>query len=349
MLKTRWIYIFLLFFIVTACDKDNSSQANNDQDTDTSHNEETTDHPVPEMKITLADPTIFYDSDSDTYYLYGTSGSGVVHSGFKVFSSLDLKDWKGHDKLALSKNDVYGTDNFWAPQVFKHGDKYYMAYTANEHIAISESNSPLGPFKQSNKIPIHDENYKTIDPYVYIDSDGSKYLYYVRISAGNRLFAAALKDDFSDIVAGTATSCINAVEAPQPWENVDHSTPITEGPTIIKHHETYYFFYSANNYQSPDYAVGYATSDNPYGRWNKYTNNPVLNKEIAGKNGPGHGDLFQGKNGRYYYVFHTHYSQQEIQPRLTAIIKGKFVSDANGTDIFQVDKDSFHYLTIKQD
>lgn len=348
MFKNRWIYILLLF-IVAACAKDQAPKAANTEEPDPPVNEEDTAGPLPEMKITLADPSIFYDSDSGTYYLYGTSGSAVVHSGFKVFSSTDLKDWQSHDKLALSKSDVYGTDDFWAPQVFKYENKYYMAYTANQHIAIAQSNSPLGPFKQINQQPIHDENYQNIDPYVYIDSDGKKYLYYVRLGGGNWLFVAELKDDFSDIVPGTAVSCINAVSEPQPWENVNNSTPITEGPTIIKHQGTYYFFYSANNYQSPDYAVGYATSDNPSGHWYKYEDNPVLYRAMIGKSGPGHGDLFQGKNGQYYYVFHTHYSPVEIQPRLTAIIKGGFVSDGDGKEVFQFDKDSFYYLTVKQD
>jgi len=46
--------------------------------------------------------------------------------------------------------------------------------------------------------------------------------------------------------------------------------------------------------------------------------------------------------------FHTHYSNAEIQPRRTAIIKGEFVSDKGGEDVLKFDKDSFRYLVVKQ-
>src|SRR5699024_8956863 len=125
--------------------------------------------------IYLADPSIFYSNG--VYYLYG---SGTSKKGFVVYTSKNLKDWKGpagvQAGFALRKEDVYGTDKFWAPQVFEYNNKYYMAYTANRHTAIAVSESPLGPFTQEVKEPI--TGYKTEDPFVYIDDNGTKYLYY---------------------------------------------------------------------------------------------------------------------------------------------------------------------------
>ena len=75
--------------------------------------------------INLSAPTIFYDQG--TYYLYGTGSD----KGFPVYTSKDLKTWKGpagkKKGLALLKGDSYGTQGFWAPQVFKHNNKFYMA------------------------------------------------------------------------------------------------------------------------------------------------------------------------------------------------------------------------------
>lgn len=98
--------------------------------------------------ITLADPTIFHDNG--TYYLYGTSRAD---EGFLVYRSSDLKQWEGPvgklpEGFCLSKEKVYGDQGFWAPQVFKKDGRYYMAYTANEQIAIASSDNPLGPFVQ---------------------------------------------------------------------------------------------------------------------------------------------------------------------------------------------------------
>src|SRR5699024_8066290 len=167
---------FLLFTIgmISAC-------SNNTESKEVSENDTT--HQVSAQQIFLADPTIFYDDG--TYYLYGTH---AVKKGFEVYLSNDLKNWEKAANLALSEKDVYGDHGFWAPQVFKYKNKYYMAYTANEHIAIAKSNSPLGPFKQEVQKPITDPNgLKNIDPFIFIDTDGKKYLYYVRLQQGNRV------------------------------------------------------------------------------------------------------------------------------------------------------------------
>ncbi len=93
--------------------------------------------------ILLADPTIFYNNG--VYYLYGT-GSGQYSDGFISYTSADLKTWNGSDGIkdgyALRKGDAYGDAKFWAPQVFKYNNKFYIAYAANEHIAIAVSDDP---------------------------------------------------------------------------------------------------------------------------------------------------------------------------------------------------------------
>ncbi|RYY34993.1 MAG: beta-xylosidase, partial [Sphingobacteriaceae bacterium] len=86
--------------------------------------------------IQLADPTIFYEKG--IYYLYGTGSP----RGFLVYTSTDMKNWSGpagkREGHALIKGDSYGNGGFWAPQIYKQNGKYYMAYTADEHIAIAE-------------------------------------------------------------------------------------------------------------------------------------------------------------------------------------------------------------------
>lgn len=295
-----------------------------------------------QKQIYLADPTIFYDSG--VYYLYGT---GKVNEGFQVFTSRDLKHWKVPADLpgglALHKKDVFGDGSFWAPQVFKSGRTYYMAYAADEHIAIAQAPSPLGPFTQKTKAPL-ETGTKAIDPFVFTDRDGSRYLYFVRLEKGNRIYMARLSDDLTHIESGSIRSCLNAVDHPQRWENLAHKTwTVTEGPTVIRHKGLYYLFYSGNGFRSIWYAVGYAVSASPEGPWKKYAGNPVLDKELVGENGPGHGDFFKSANGNYWYVFHTHYSPDRIGPRKTALIKGRFVN-GRGADRMVFDKNSFYYL-----
>lgn len=286
--------------------------------------------------LILADPTIFLDGD--TYYLYGTSN---VDNGFEVYQSKDLKKWEGPvgatNGLALSKADSWGTGSFWAPQVFKHNGKYYMAYAANEQIAIAVADSPKGPFKQATKAQIPATT-KEIDPFVFFDEDGKAYLYHDRLTTGNIIFCAQLSSDLSKVEESTVAECIRAT---LPWENTaNNSWGVTEGPTVVKLDGTYYMFYSANDYQLITYAVGVATATSPYGPWTK-SEKPLISRDVIHQNGTGHGDLFKDKEGHWMYVFHTHFSINSVQPRRTAIVqlnyeKGKGFSVADGT---------FRYLT----
>lgn len=296
--------------------------------------------------IRLADPSIFYHDG--IYYLYGTGGD--VNNGFLVYTSTDLKKWEGpkgaKNGYALTKGDVYGTQGFWAPQVFYHNGIFYIAYTANEHIAIAKSNSPLGPFKQERIQAVSGEG-KQIDPYVFFNDNDKAYLYHVRLTEGNRIYVAELNDDFSDIKPATVKFCLAAAD--QPWENTANSPwPVSEGPTVLKHNDLYYLFYSANDFRNKDYAVGYAISKTPFGPWNKYRNNPIISREDIGINGTGHGDFFRNDKGELIYVLHTHNSDSAVQPRLTGLIKAKFKSDGSGIDKVIIDKESFRYLRVEK-
>lgn len=293
----------------------------------------------------LADPTIFHYRD--TFYLYGTDDVNADR-GFTVYTSTDLNTWRGprgaKKGLALTKGDAYGSSGFWAPQVFRYANHFYMAYVANEHIAIAEADSPLGPFSQRVSEPVTSA-VKTIDPFVF-ENQGKMYLYCVELMGGNRIYMAELNGDLTKLTDNTLVPCINGVRDPQAWENIAHaSSTVTEGPTVLKHKGYYYLFYSANDFRSPDYAVGYATSPTPEGPWIKYAGNPILSRAITGKNGSGHGDFFSDDQDNWCYVFHTHNSETLVSPRKTALITGSFQADpAGGPDRMVFDRTSFHYL-----
>lgn len=293
-------------------------------------------------EINLADPTIFFYKG--VYYMYGTV-EGETGNGFLVYTSTNLHSWKtsreSNGGYALSKGSSFGTSNFWAPQVFVYNNKFYMAYVANEAIAIAEGRSPVGPFVQSAKRPLL-APVKQIDPFVFIDEDGKKYLYHVRLTEGNKLFVAEMTDDFSAIKPETLKECITATE---PWENTSNSKwPVTEGPSVLKHDSLYYLFYTANDFRNPDYAVGYAVSKSPYGPWKKYEGNPIISKKNLGMNGTGHGDFVMDKEKNLWYVMHTHNSAAKVTPRKTAIVKIRFTpGDGKGEEKVVADAESFYY------
>ena len=291
--------------------------------------------------LLMADPTVFVDKG--TYYMYGTSSN----KGFQTFVSQDLKNWsapKGlNGALVLRKGDAFGTGGFWAPQVFKHNDLYYMAYTADEQIAIATGDSPLGPFKQKVMKSLSGTG-KQIDPFIYFDASGKVYLYHVKLQNGNRIFVTEMKSDLSDIIPGTEKECIAGTEF---WENTERTGwPVTEGPTVVKHNDLYYLIYSANDFRSKDYAVGYATSTTPVGPWVKYPGNPIISRKKLGLNGSGHGDLFEDLSGNLRYVLHVHNSNTKVSPRAAGLIDIKFQKVKDAADILVVDPTSFKLLKL---
>lgn len=292
--------------------------------------------------IFLADPTIF--KDKGKYYLYGTSSN----QGFLVYESADLKTWRqpkdSTRRLALKRGEAFGNSGFWAPQVFTFKGHYYMAYTANEQIAIAKASSPKGPFKQDSLVALSGTG-KQIDPFVFFD-DGKIYLYHVKLQSGNRIFVTAMKPDLSDVIPGTEKECISSTEG---WENTAGSAwPVAEGPTVLKHKNTYYLIYSANDFRNKDYAVGYATSNSPMGPWKKHTGNPIISRHIIGHNGTGHGDVFTNKKGQMHYVIHTHHSDNRVSPRATAVVRLEFKAVKDGEDVLETEGGSFEWLMSEQ-
>lgn len=288
-----------------------------------------------------ADPTIFYHEG--TYYLYGTNDKNA-NNGFLVYSSTDeMKNWS-LTGYALRKGDAFGESRFWAPHVWAHNGKFYMAYTADEKIAIAVSNKPTGPFTQTVKAALV-SSYGQIDPYVFIDEDGKKYLYHVRLGGGNKVWVAEMTDDFSATKEGTNTECITAT--PGTWEHVNATAGrVAEGPTVIKQEGKYYLFYSANDFRHKDYSVGYAESNSVYGPWTRYTGNPIVHQSITGHAGSGHGDVLKAGDGSLYYIFHTHNTAAMPTPRKSAIIK-LTTKSVGGNTVFGADKESFKFLNLK--
>lgn len=295
-----------------------------------------------DSSVYFADPAIFHYQHK--FYLYGTDGFNA-DSGFHVAVADDLIHWKRpkYGQRALSRGETFGTRGFWAPQVFVHHGKIYMAYTASEHIAVVEGSGPEGPFRQKD-IKALPSDVKQIDPFVFKDDDGKLYLYHVRVQDGNRIFGAALKDDLSAIDPATLRECISAEIHPQPWENTGSvKWTVTEGPAVIKRGKRYYMFYSANDFRNPDYAVGYATAGHPLGPWKKSEQNPIISRQMTGINGPGHGDIVSDSRGNIWYVFHTHYSNEKVAPRRTAMVKVSFEGKGENEKV-RVDDNSFRYL-----
>jgi beta-xylosidase len=282
-----------------------------------------------ETPVPLADPFIMLNKG--TYYAYGTN----AEDGIVVYTSEDLKIWQ-YKGMALNKKDVWADHWFWAPEVYEVNGKFYMYYSADEHICVATADSPLGPFVQSKKEPmITDE--KCIDNSLFIDDNGKPYLFFVRFNDGNNIWVAELESDLTTIKKETMHACIHVSQA---WEQV--WPRVNEGPFVIKHNGLYYMTYSANSYESPFYGIGCATATDLMGTWTKYDENPILQKpgELVGV---GHNALFTDVAGKLRIVFHAHKDKSNIHPRAMHIGEVSF-EKVEEVDRMRISKE---YITPK--
>ena len=204
-----------------------------------------------EDRLPIADPYVLFYKDK--YYAYGTRTNG-----FEVYISDDLEHWRRGDRLALSPQDSWGTKWYWAPEVYyiESEKKFYMFYTADEHICVATSDSPEGPFVQDEKKPVREE--KGIDASLFMDDNGKAYLYFVRFTEGNVIWGVEMNSDLKSVKEETLRECIKADDS---WEL--QQAKVAEGPSLLKRNGVYYLIYSANHFRSQDYAVGYATATSP--------------------------------------------------------------------------------------
>ncbi len=251
------------------------------------------------LDVVIADPFVL--RQGPTYYLYGTTDA---RSGFKVWTSTNLVDWRSRG-FAYRKNDTdFGQRHFWAPEAFEHKGKFYLHYTAaskehSQRIVLAESDSPLGPFKEV-KAPWFQSKLCVIDSHVFKDDDGQLYLYYVLDCSENgdsEIYVRKVSDDL--VVSNEDTFC---AKPSQPWEGDQWN----EAPFVIKRGDAYLMMYSANGYFDSRYNVGYATAPSPLGPWTKAPENPVL-RHTKDVSGPGHNALIESPDGtELYAIYHTH-------------------------------------------
>lgn len=276
-------------------------------------------------EIPFADPTIIYENG--VYYLTGTSSD----AGFTMLQSEDMKNWRpvdnGHDGWILTRGDgTWGDNAFWAPQVFRDNGKYYLTYSAQGKMCVAQSDTICGLYRQVEERPVDDCDEMNIDTFLFRDDDGKYYMFHARYemqgeAGGNTIQVAEYDINTNRLVPGTLRLIAKVSE---PWELTDNGKKFKnrtlEGPTVIKLDGKYYLFYSANDYLSIDYAMGYAVADNPYGPWTKHEGNPVIHRSLVGENGSGHGDFFIAKDGKPYYVYHVHQSDSAVHPRTVRIV-----------------------------
>lgn len=263
----------------------------------------------------LADPFIL--TDNGKYYMY------VTGDGFPCFSSTDLVNWKYEGKIMDKKESKWAVRSFWAPEVIKIKDKYYLHYTAAsqdniKRIGLAVADKPTGPFKDVDVKPFLDRGEKgSIDSHIFVDDYGRTYLYYSNAMDTNPIVELDGKKRSEIWVVEVAPDLSGIISEPvmltrpeQGWEfDPNQNQYWNEGSIIIKKNGIYYLMYSANCFCGETYALGYAMASSPLGPFKKYEHNPILdNKRMPGSvSGPGHHTIaLSPDKTEWFCVYHSH-------------------------------------------
>jgi beta-xylosidase len=293
---------------------------------------------ITESPLFLGDPFIL--NDKGVYYLYGTN----ANDGIKVYRSTNLKHWTGpcgvKDGLALHKDDIWGAHSFWAPEVYRIGERYFMFVSVEKHMAIATSDTPMGPFVQTEK-GTYETPASAIDHHLCQLGEQPMIFFVSFEPRGLEIWSAELEDDLMSIRQCTFSRCTYHC---QDWEY----EIVNEGPFILQEGVYYYLVYSGNGYESQDYGLGFAVSKSLRGPWIKHPDNPFFQRP-GNLVGVGHCSFFYDQEEQLKIVYHSHFDQEKVHPRKVHVNDVLFVDDENYEyRIPRVDTSNLNPVTLVQ-
>ncbi|HVL54612.1 MAG TPA: glycoside hydrolase family 43 protein, partial [Vitreimonas sp.] len=203
----------------------------------------------------------------------------------------------------------------WAPEVIETSAGFVMHYTARDVqagrqcLAVAVAEEPSGPFVDESDAPLicQLDLGGSIDSNPFVDEDGTQWLLWK--NDGNccgiptRFYMQEMSED-----GLTLSGAVHdlGVQNDRPWER-----DVIEAPTLWLHDGTYYLFYSANGYNTRNYAVGYATSDTLLGPYTDAPENPILatrapvGSPAGDAAGPGHQSIVEDDDGDLWFAYHA--------------------------------------------
>jgi arabinan endo-1,5-alpha-L-arabinosidase len=158
-----------------------------------------TENIAPRILVGYGDPAVF--KDGDDYWLVATSNDAP--DAFPILHSRDLTHWECVG-FAFPEGQELGwaakgrnVADFWAPEMHKVGDEYWLVYTARQAtnalaIGLARASSPLGSWVDNGAPLVTGKPVNTtglgydpampqmsggvIDSHLFVDNDGERYL-----------------------------------------------------------------------------------------------------------------------------------------------------------------------------
>ena len=206
----------------------------------------------PVLDTDFPDPAVILAADG-FYYAYATQ---TLRDGkwinIQMARSPDLVTWE-HLGDALPDKPAWAgeTQDFWAPSVIRHDDRYIMYYSATPDVchepqrghclAIATADSPTGPFIDMGMPLLLGMGFEYIDPMAFHDPATGKNLLYW----GSGFQPIKVQELSADWMSFAPDSAPIDLIWPNPVENA--FPRLVEAAWVIRHDGFYYLFYSGDN------------------------------------------------------------------------------------------------------
>jgi arabinan endo-1,5-alpha-L-arabinosidase len=255
-----------------------------------------------------------------TYYAYATEGN---NRNVRVATSQDLLTWEPQDDVLPDLPTWVIPGKTWAPEVTELAPGSYALYfTATNYrptlqcIGVATASDPLGPFTVvgDGMLVCPEDEGGAIDASTFLDEDGTRYLLWKNdgncCGLDTWLQMAPLSADGLTLTAAPT----RLVRQDQEWEG-----DLVEAPTLVREQGSYVLLYSANDYGSEAYTIGYATAPAATGPYTKAPEPLLASDDLDGSYlGPGGQDVVVGPDGEPRLVFHSWYGDFTYRAMNTA-------------------------------
>jgi hypothetical protein len=267
--------------------------------------------------IQIRDPYIYTDQQEKIYYMFGTTDHDCWKGpgqGFDCYSSKDLKQWEGPIPAFRPSSLFWGKENFWAPEVHKFNDRFYMfaTFIAEKRYRATQiltAKDVFGPYIPLVNKPVTPENWQCLDGTLHVDDDGNPWMVFchewVQIHNGS-ICAVRLTPDLKEAVE-RPIFLFNASEArwvkESGWPEKDAKfrfpTYVTDGPFLHRLSDgTLIMLWSSLGAKGYAMGVSWSESGHISGPWRQ------VHEPIWAEDG-GHGMIFKTLEGQLMLTFHS--------------------------------------------
>jgi arabinan endo-1,5-alpha-L-arabinosidase len=270
----------------------------------------------PVLDADFPDPAVLKAPDG-FYYAYATQTErGGKWINIQVARSSDLvhRQYLG-DAVPAKPNWASSTQDFWAPDVVRHGARYIKYFSAKPDtsderhglcLAVATAASPAGPFVDMGHPLRCGEGFVNIDPMAFDDPATGKHLLYWG-SGFEPIRVQELGRDLMSFAPGSKPT-----DLVWPAPNKSGFPVLIEGSWVIRRGGYYYLFYSGDNCCGPkaNYAVMVARSRSamgPFETLEQATGKPhsIVLEKSARWIAPGHNSVITDSNGQDWIVYHA--------------------------------------------